>query len=248
MKVIANSKELREGIGKAVKQYIIEEKKEGIHLSELYLPLKTYFYKLYPEVGLTENEIYYFILGRGYHSIVEAIVKYLQVEDLKYLTSEKELVYQDGTYKGRGVIYTPDILYKDREGRYIPLEVKTTRKSGISKSEEIPESYAFQTVGYIALANAHQIDKYSEFYGYLYAINVIRPEYGLHRFTLSSEEMRDVLSDIRERYNLLVDAIVNRNPDILLSKYGRIPEWAGKEMLKAFKGSGIDISKYVEGG
>jgi len=243
MKLEANSEDIRKGIRDAVRKYIVEERKTGIHLTELHIPLKYYFYKLHPEAEVTENEVYYFITGKGAHAVIEALTKYLKIEGLFHVSTEKEYIWKDEGMNGEGIRYTPDLLFVDRNNLFVPFEIKSTRVKFISKVENIPEPYLFQLKGYISLLNAK---KSVECYGYLYAVNLTYPETGLHKLTLTVEDMKAVRDDLKERYNLLYKALREKNPDILFKKYGYIPYWAGKEMEDTFKKIGVDVSKYIE--
>lgn len=244
MKLEGNSIEVREGIGEAVRQYIVNDKKKGIHLTELYIPLKYYFYHVYPGVGLTDREIYNFIIGRGYHSIVEAIADYFRTPNLSFVIAEQEMLYKDVGMLGEGIRFTPDVVFMDTRGTYVPFEIKTTRVKYISQVENVPEPYIFQLKGYISMINKKVLA--NEYYGYLYAINVTYPEVGFFKLTLTADEVEEVKQDLIKRYNLLVKAIESKNPDILLKEYGKIPDWAGREMIYPFAQIGVDVSKYVE--
>lgn len=232
MKVTEDTVELREGIKNAVKRYILEEKKKGIHLSMLYMPLKSYFYLKYPEIPLTDNEVYYFVIGRGYHAILDAIVKHYESANFRFVGSELEFDHKGLFY------YTPDLIFKFGS-HYMPVEVKTTRLQDISK-DNIPESYLFQLKGYTALLNVHIRDPIA--FGYLYIISVVKNESHLFKIEMSHSEMENTILDLEARAKDLITAVRTSNPDLLL-RYGKIPEWASREMRISYKQYGID--KYI---
>jgi CRISPR/Cas system-associated exonuclease Cas4 (RecB family) len=223
---IERDTEVIEVFKKQIRDYLTKENLKGIHLTHLYMPLKSYFQIVYPE-PVSDNEAYYFIVGKGYHSVIDALTK-----ERVDMIPENEFYYK---FLGGGFTYTVDLLWiKDKT--YIPIEIKTTRLSRITRYEDIPNSYLFQLRGYISLLKSGQ--------GYLFIIHLKEPVFDMFRVEMDREEMAEVVRDLEQRCLDLKEAIQRKDPNTLLSKYGKIPEWAGMELLKTHRKYGVE--RYIE--
>lgn len=227
MKIERTTKELN-AVKKGIREYLKAEEKKGIHLTHLYIPLKSYFLLKYPEEEITDNEMLYFITGKGYHAVIEALQEVGEDTEFgRYLGAEVEL-----RYKGL-FVYTVDLLYYSAEHMLIPVEIKTTRLQDISE-KYIPDTYLFQLRGYISLLN--ETGDYG--IGYLVVISVTKPSIVVFKVEMDKKEMEQVRRDLEERAILLRRAIEDSNPNLLL-RYGKIPRWASHELLKTHGKYGV---------
>jgi len=108
-----------------VTQFLLDRfragERPGIHLSDLLLCLRKAWYRKKGLAPGSDEDVVYWITGKGYHAILE--------EEAKEVELEKD-----------GIIGTIDALKLGEPGRreILPIEVKSTRKSSARGLEDSP--------------------------------------------------------------------------------------------------------------
>lgn len=114
--------------------------RDGIHVSDLTRLKSAYWQKTRPDILPTEEEVGYFLAGKGHHGIVQ------------YITTKPQ--YQEYEVEYGGVVGHIDMLRND-----IPVELKTTRDYELKSPEELAgeRSHYFEQLGfYCAMADSRE--------------------------------------------------------------------------------------------
>ena len=159
----------------------------GISVSDLLFPRKTFYSRKHTEVEVTEDEMGYFIAGRGHHDIIGI------------LTTTDEFTEVKVEWEGiKGHID----IYED-----VPIEVKTTRLNRIATREELirNNSHYFEQLGmYCAMTN-HNVGRLLLFYlGVKNGDNKTLPK--LVVYDVTYKDMGGIRKEMLERKKLLEDA------------------------------------------
>lgn len=176
--------------------------REGTHVSDLIHFKKAYWQKTHPEILPTEEEVGYYLAGRGHHGIIQ------------YITTKPE--HREYEVEYGGVVGHIDMLHD------VPIEVKTTRDYELKSEKELvcERSHYFEQLGfYCAMVDTHVARLYllylsakAEGKGTEPKIKVYDVEYG---------ELDPIRKEMLRRKEKLKGALDEADPSLLSD----CPEW-----------------------
>lgn len=174
-----------------------QERKEGIHASDLLDPRLAFFSKKIPK-GPTERQVWFFVIGKILHQLV------LGLEDRS----------DSGTRRALGLLYSPDFFVGQS-----PVELKSTR----SQYEPYPHRLVEEYQRYLAQLLIYLVCE-GVYHGKLWILYLTLKEEGSHRtsptvrcydVTLTEEQFEEIKTEILETKALLERAIKEDDHSIL---------------------------------
>ena len=175
----------------------LQRPKVGLHVSDLVLPRKAFCHRKY-DIGISDDEVGYFLGGRGHHDIIE------------FLATLPE--YREVKVEMEGIKGTID-MYRD-----VPIEIKTTRspevKAPYKLAYEHPEY--FRQLGYYCTMVSKSKGQLWLFYlGAREWDEVLRRSRTVPRiliYDVEFEDLEEIRREMLERKNLLLRALETGDP------------------------------------
>ena len=183
----------------------LRKPREGIHVSDLLFPLRTYMRETHPEVGLPDRDCGFFLAGQAHHSIFQVI---------STLPEYREVEVEFGGIRGH-----IDMLHD------VPVELKTTRMMRVRTGKEIARDcphYIRQLAYYAAMTGRHRGQLWIF---YLYARekgsgrSAMTPQ--LRVYDVEFDDLDAIRSEMLERKDALVEALESGDP----SNLPPCPKW-----------------------
>ena len=165
------------------------EERQGIHVSDLVSPCLRKVY--YSRVGLLtpkDKDIIMWIIGKGYHSLLENKIREIYLEK-------------------DNIIGHPDCLVRDSNGEMIPMEWKSTR---ISSGKPIPRHWVEQMNAYAYMYGNTKIRL-----GILYLMGdwrEERAEMAIYDVSFDKEELTNNWNGMLCRRDKLLSALEDKIP------------------------------------
>lgn len=197
--IVQRDKILEEHVHEKISEWLNKKpREEGVHVSDLLYPRKTYWRKIDPKPN-TKEENLYFIAGQGHHFVIESM-----------LEPKTDTSTDSGTHEVEGILYSPDLRCP------VLLEIKTTRKKLEPKSENLKteyDSYLKQLTAYMALENK---PTGSLLVFFLNKINPIHksktdPVIRCYNVRITNKELLSIRRWLVESKKKLLDAIQTKN-------------------------------------
>jgi CRISPR/Cas system-associated exonuclease Cas4 (RecB family) len=176
----------------------LQRPREGIHVSDLVLPKKAFCHRKYGDIGISDDEVGYFLGGRGHHDVLE------------FLATLPE--YREVRVELEGIRGTIDI-YRD-----VPVEIKTTRSPEIKPPYKLAyenTEYLRQLGYYCSMVGKPQGQLWLFYLGAKEWDEVLRRPRTVPRILIYDVEYEDlggIREEMIERKNLLLRALETGDP------------------------------------